>query len=126
MEKARIMIVDDSYVIRSIISEAHNKDKYELVAMAKDGEEALLMHAEHKPQIVTMDLTMPNIDGLECIEKLLERDPDLNIVVVSALTDEATGIKALEKGALGFVTKPFTEEEICEAIDIVAEELEYG
>jgi len=69
---------------------------------------------------------MPNIDGIECIEKLMMINPDLQIVVVSALSDEATGIQALMKGASGFVTKPFTEKEICEAIDIIAEEVEHG
>jgi len=120
------MIVDDSLVIRTVITEAHNKDKYDLVATARNGEEAIEMYLKFKPKVVTMDLTMPNIDGIECIEKLMMLNPELQIVVVSALSDEATGIQALMKGATGFVTKPFTEQEICEAIDIIAEGVEHG
>ena len=63
---------------------------------------------------------MPEMDGLDCIKKLLEIDPEVQIVVISALKDEATAIKALKLGAAGFVNKPFTEEGVVEAIDIVA------
>jgi two-component system chemotaxis response regulator CheY len=123
MNKIPLMIVDDSMIIRQMITEAHNKDKYELVAVAKDGAEAIEQFVAHKPKIVTMDLTMPHIDGIRCIEELVGIDPEIQIIVVSALSDEATGIEALKKGASGFVNKPFTEEEICSAIDIIAEEL---
>jgi len=123
MKKITLMIVDDSLIIRQMITEAHNKEQYELVAVAKDGAEAVDEFIEHRPQIVTMDLTMPNLDGISCIEKLIEIDPDVQIVVVSALSDEATGIQALKKGATGFINKPFTAEQICSAIDIVAEDI---
>ncbi len=119
-----MMIVDDSFVIRAVISNAHNSKKYDLIAVATNGEEAISQYLKYKPQIVTMDLTMPKMDGLQCIEKLIALNPNIQIIVVSALNDEATGIKALKLGAAGFVTKPFTEEDICEAIDIVAEYIE--
>jgi len=123
MSKIPLMIVDDSLIIRTIITEAHNQEKYELVATAINGKDAIEKYLQFEPKIITMDLTMPNIDGIECIEKLIEINPDVHIVVVSALSDEATGILALRKGATGFVTKPFTEQEICEAIDIVSEDI---
>ena len=116
-----MMVVDDSFVIRTVITSAHNKNKYELVAAAQNGEDAVEKFIALSPQIVTIDLTMPKMDGLGCIKELLKIDPNVQIVVVSALKDEATGIKALKLGAAGFVTKPFTEEEISEAIDIVAD-----
>jgi len=119
-EKLKLMIVDDSLVIRTIIAEAHNRDSYELVAIAKNGIEAIEKYHQTEPQIVTMDLTMPHMDGLECIDKLMAINPNIQIVVISALNDEATGIKALKKGAAGFVTKPFTNENFCDAIDTVA------
>ncbi|MGH1428989.1 MAG: response regulator [Arenicella sp.] len=124
MNKLTMMIVDDSFVIRAVISNAHNSKKYDLIAVATNGEEAISQYLKYKPQIVTMDLTMPKMDGLQCIEKLIALNPNIQIIVVSALNDEATGIKALKLGAAGFVTKPFTEEDICEAIDIVAEYIE--
>ena len=121
MKRLKMMVVDDSFVIRTVITSAHNKNKYELVAAAQNGEDAVEKFIALAPQIVTMDLTMPKMDGLGCIKELLKIDPNVQIVVVSALKDEATGIKALKLGAAGFVTKPFTEEEIYEAIDIVAD-----
>ena len=121
MKRLKMMVVDDSFVIRTVITSAHNKNKYELVAAAQNGEDAVEKFIALSPQIVTMDLTMPKMDGLGCIKELLKLDPNVQIVVVSALKDEATGIKALKLGAAGFVTKPFTEEEISEAIDIVAD-----
>lgn len=120
MNKLKLMIVDDSFVIRTVITSAHNRDKYEIVALANNGEDAVEKFKLHTPQIVTMDLTMPKMDGLACIKELLKLDPNVQIVVVSALKDEATGIKALKLGAAGFINKPFTEEEVSEAIDIVA------
>jgi len=115
-----------SLIIRTIITEAHNKEKYELVATAVNGQDAIDNYLKFTPQIVTMDLTMPGVDGIECIDRLMQINPDIQIVVVSALSDEATGIQALRKGASGFVTKPFTEQEICEAIDIIAEDIKHG
>lgn len=120
MQKIKLMIVDDSFVIRSIIADAHNSEIYDLVAVASNGKEAIDKFQQFKPQIVTMDLTMPHMDGLECIDKLIELDSEIQIVVISALNDEATGIKALKKGASGFVIKPFTSERVCEALDTVA------
>jgi two-component system chemotaxis response regulator CheY len=126
MTKYKIMIVDDSFIIRTIIESANNTEKYELVAMACDGHQAIEQYLKHQPHIITMDLTMPHMDGIECIENLMLLNPDLQILVVSALNDEATGIKALKKGAAGFVTKPFTDEQICEAIDIIAGYIHIG
>ena len=120
MNRLKMMIVDDSFVIRTVITNAHNKEKYNLVTVANNGEDAVEKFKQYSPQIVTMDLTMPKMDGLACIQELLKLDHNVQIVVVSALKDEATGIKALKLGAAGFIVKPFTDKDIIEAIDIVA------
>jgi len=112
----KLMIVDDSNIIRSKIHRAHDADIFEVVAVAGSGVEALNMYKQYKPNVVTMDLTMPHMDGIECIEKLCELNPDVLILVVSALSDEATGIEALQKGASGFLLKPFSEEELRNAL----------
>jgi len=65
---------------------------------------------------------MPNLDGIECIEKLIELKPTTKILVISALNDKATGMEALEKGAMGFINKPFTQQEIIEALETLIEE----
>ena len=116
------MIVDDSSLIRARIQNEYNKDVFKVVAEAADGQEALEKYKEHNPDVVTMDLTMPNIDGVETIEKIIEMDPGACILVVSALNDKVTGMEALEKGAIGFINKPFTSDELCEALNMVIED----
>ena len=113
----RLMIVDDSNIIRNRIQRLYNSDTFSLVATATNGDDAVEKFKLYKPEVITMDLTMPQMDGLECIEKLVELDPGVRILVVSALSDKATGIKALELGASGFLCKPFSEEELVEALD---------
>ncbi|WP_373092065.1 response regulator [Zhongshania sp.] len=119
----KLMVVDDSNIIRSKICRAHDTDKFDIVAAASDGAEAIELFNVHRPQVVTMDLTMPNIDGIECIERLAALDPEVLILVVSALSDQATGIEALEKGASGFLLKPFSEHELRAALDELTEHL---
>lgn len=113
----RLMIVDDSNIIRNRIQRLYNSDTFSLVATATNGDDAVEKFKLYKPEVITMDLTMPQMDGLECIEKLVELEPGVRILVVSALSDKATGIKALELGASGFLCKPFSEEELVEALD---------
>lgn len=122
VDKIKLMIVDDSLLIRKKIERVHDPEKYDLVGHATDGGQAIAMFNELRPDLVTMDLTMPNIDGIECIDRIMEVDPDVSILVVSALSDEATGITALQKGATGFLMKPFTEDELSEALEIASEE----
>lgn len=117
----KMMIVDDSNIIRQKISRARNADRFDVVATASDGEQAVRMFVDNHPDIVTMDLTMPHMDGLECITSLVNVNPDVQILVVSALSDDATGIEALERGACGFLPKPFTDAQLNEALDEMME-----
>ena len=118
----KLMIVDDSALIRKRIARDIDRKKFELVAIAQNGEEALSFFHKFRPELITMDLTMPMLDGIECIERLIELDPNIQILVVSALSDQATGMEALEKGANGFLIKPFSEYEISNALDIISED----
>lgn len=113
----KLLVVDDSMIIRNKISRLPEDKGYQVVANAHNGRDALEKYAEHQPDIVTLDLTMPEMDGLETIPKLVEMNPNVLILVVSALSDRATGLEALELGASGFVTKPFTSEELLKALD---------
>jgi len=110
------MIVDDSMIIRNRIERSVSDFNLDIVGIAKNGLEAVEITLKAKPQIVTMDLTMPEMDGEECIEKILQIDPNLLILVVSALKDKATAIAAMKKGAHGFLCKPFTETELTGAL----------
>lgn len=113
----KLMIVDDSNIIRNRIERTFSSSTYELVATAQDGVDALEKFRQFHPDIVTMDLTMPNMDGLECIQNMMQIDPKVSILVVSALSDKATGLLALRYGARGFICKPFTEEDLITALD---------
>jgi two-component system chemotaxis response regulator CheY len=112
----RLMVVDDSNVIRRRIERAHDLPFVEFVGAARNGREALELHARTHPTIVTMDLTMPEMDGNECVEQLVLRDPEIRILVISALADKATAIDALERGASGFLCKPFTDRQLNDAL----------
>ena len=112
----RLMVVDDSNVVRRRIERANDLPGIEFVGAARNGVEALELHARVKPTLVTMDLTMPEMDGTHCVEKLVERDPALRILVISALADKLTAIEALEKGASGFLCKPFTDQQLNDAL----------
>ncbi|MCG8314579.1 MAG: response regulator [Pseudomonadales bacterium] len=115
----KLVIVDDSNIIRSRIARIGLNPMMQgitIVGMAKDGHEALEICRRHQPDVVTMDLTMPNMDGTECIELLINLQPSINILVVSALSDKATAIDALMKGAQGFLYKPFTDEQLINAL----------
>lgn len=112
----KLMIVDDSRIIRGKIQRAVKAFDLEVVANAADGTEAVAMVAGAQPDLVTMDLTMPNMEGVECIGKILQIKPDMLILVVSALADKATAIEALKVGAHGFLCKPFTEQELTDAL----------
>lgn len=113
----KMMVVDDSMIIRNKISRLPASAPYKVICKAKNGLEAIEYCKKFAPDIATMDLTMPHMDGLECIKNLMLLKPDIQILVVSALSDKSTGIKAIELGANGFLTKPFTDEELLEALN---------
>jgi len=115
----RLLIVDDSNIIRTRIARVvadWRAREFVVVGMARNGAEALRLAATHRPDVVTMDLTMPEMDGIECVERMVELLPDVHILVVSALADKATALQALKRGAQGFLFKPFTEAQLGSAL----------
>jgi two-component system chemotaxis response regulator CheY len=116
------MIVDDSNIIRRKIERCNNSDHFTVVASAANGVQALELFKQTRPQVITMDLTMPEMDGVACIKQLIALDPSLRILVISALSDKATGIEALKKGARGFLCKPFTDEQLLNALAELTED----
>ena len=118
----KLMIVDDSNIMRRRIERSNQFEELELVGTASNGLEALEMFKKTDPDVVTMDLTMPQMDGIECISKLVVLKPAVRILVISALADKATAVEAMEKGANGFLNKPFTDRQLNEAIaDLISE-----
>jgi two-component system chemotaxis response regulator CheY len=117
----KLLIVDDSTVIRRTVERALAGQARE-IRTAGDGFEALRAFAEFEPDLVTMDLTMPNLDGLGCIRGMLEKRPQARILVITALADKPTAIEAVEIGALGYIVKPFTERRLQEEAAVILSE----
>ena len=112
----KLMIVDDSNIMRRRIERSQQFEELELVGTASNGIEAIEMFRKMDPDVITMDLTMPQMDGIECIENIVKLKPAVRILVISALADKATAVEAMEKGANGFLNKPFTDRQLNEAI----------
>lgn len=111
----RLLIVDDSNMIRSRISRVVQDGGLKgvaIVGLARNGLEAVRLARATRPEVVTMDLTMPEMDGVQTISELMRLDRKVNILVVSALSDKSTAIQALTLGARGFVAKPFSDQEL--------------
>ena len=87
-----------------------------MVGEAADGEAAVALAVRRRPDVVIMDLRMPQMDGIECITQLVRLKPKVRILVISALADKATAVEAMERGANGFLNKPFSDRQLNEAI----------
>ena len=119
----KFMVVDDSEVIRIKIQSVLKGENFSIVGTAKNGKEAVQQAIELKPDVMTLDITMPEMDGIETIQAIMAVLPDIRILVVSALADKATLIRAITLGAYGFLCKPFTENDLAEAIEELIEDL---
>ena len=126
----RLLIVDDSNLVRTCIARIASAKGYapqdglpglRIVGLARDGTEALELARQTTPDVVTLDITMPGMDGLQCLEELLKIVPRARVLMVSALSDKATALTALKKGARGFLHKPFNEDELMTALREVLE-----
>jgi len=116
-EKLKLLIVDDSFIIRQAIKKYLKKYNLEVVGTAENGKIALELFEKTSPDIVTLDITMPEIDGLTVLEEMIKINKDVKVMVVTALTDKATGLKAIKLGAKSYLPKPFTEEKLQESFD---------
>lgn len=113
----KLLIVDDSLIVRNAIARCAEASRLREVLRAEDGEAAVALFREHRPRLVTMDLTMPRLDGLGAIQAIKAIEPSTSILVISALNSHKTAFEAIRRGASGFLTKPFTEREVAEALD---------
>jgi len=114
----KLLVVDDSLVVRNAIARSvEDGGAITEVLRAEDGSRAVELFQAHRPELVTMDLTMPNLDGLEAIARIRAIEPMASILVISALNSHRVALDAIQRGACGFLTKPFTEREVVEALD---------
>ncbi len=117
-EKKRVLIVDDAQFTRNILKNIMSKTGYvEIVGEASNGKEGIELFKKLKPDMITMDLVMPEKGGIETIEEILKIDSNALIVVVSALGQEALVLEAAKKGAKDFIQKPFKTEQIIEVLE---------
>ncbi len=112
----RVLVVDDAAFMRQIIRGILSEMGCEVVAEANDGNEACTKYQQTRPDLVTMDLIMPNKGGLEAMREIRESDPDARIVVISAIDQRQTLLEALRHGAVDYVVKPFETDRVREAI----------
>ena len=116
-KKIKLMIVDDSKTMRLTIAKiAKYIPGLEISGEASNGKDALEIYKEVMPDVVTMDLTMPQMNGVDTIENIIEMDENAKILVISSLTDLNTALRAIEAGALGFLHKPFSPDELSNKI----------
>ncbi|KUK13298.1 MAG: two-component system, chemotaxis family, chemotaxis protein CheY [bacterium] len=113
---ARVLIVDDAAFMRMMLRDILTKNGYEVAAEAENGVQAVEKYKEVKPDLVTMDITMPEMDGITAVKEIKKIDPQAKIVMVSAMGQQAMVIEAIQAGALDFVVKPFQPDRVLEAI----------
>jgi len=112
----RVMIVDDAAFMRMMIKDILVKNGYEVVGEASNGAEAVEKYKELKPDLVTMDITMPEMDGVAALKEIKKMDPSARIVMCSAMGQQAMVIDAIQSGAKDFIVKPFQNDRVLEAI----------
>ncbi|QSO47462.1 response regulator [Alicyclobacillus mengziensis] len=113
---ARIMITDDAAFMRMMLKTLLSEGGHEVVAEASNGQEALERYATHMPDIVTMDITMPVMDGIEAVREIKSRHPDAKIIMCSAMGQQVMVLDAVKAGAKGFIVKPFDNEKVLNEI----------
>ncbi len=119
MDKLKLLIVDDSEFMQSMICDIIAGTDYEIIAKAFSGKEALEKYIKHSPDIVTMDINMPDMDGVQAVKELLEIDCDAKIIMCSGIEKKKDMKRALEAGAYGYIQKPFQRKEIVNMINEV-------
>ena len=114
--KARVLVVDDAIFMRKMISDILKASGMEVVGEAENGSDAVEKYNELKPDMVTMDIIMPEMNGIEAVKKITSRDPKAKIVMCSALGQQALVQDALAAGAEDFLIKPFNPSRVVEVI----------
>jgi len=115
----RILIVDDAAFMRMMIKNIVSKHGYEVVGEAENGAIAVELYKEFHPDVVTMDITMPEMDGVEGVKNIRQFDPEARIIMCSAMGQQAMVMEAIQAGAKDFIVKPFQQDRILQAIERV-------
>jgi len=111
-----ILICDDAAFMRMMIKDILTKNGYNVVGEAENGAKAVEKYAELKPDLVLMDITMPEMDGIQALKKIKENDSSAMVIMCSAMGQQAMVIEAIQGGAKDFIVKPFQAERVLEAV----------
>ncbi len=118
---AKIFIVDDSRIFRKILRTTLSENGHEIIGEAGNGQEALTQLKTLSPDIITLDITMPQMDGLQALAEIRNTYPDIKVVMVSAAGQKAKVMEALKQGAVDFLQKPFQPEDVLQLINRIAD-----
>ena len=118
----KILVVDDSLILRKNIKKYVATLGHNIVGEAKTGIEAVQMARHLKPDLITMDITMPDMDGISAVKKIREFNTDVNIIMVTSHGQEEMVVDSLKSGAKGYILKPVTEEKLAKSINTLYEE----
>ena len=113
---ARVLVVDDAVFMRKMVSDALSKGGHEVVGEAANGQEAVQQFQSLKPEVTTLDITMPEMDGISALKAILEVDPGARVIMCSALGQESKVLESIKAGARDFVVKPFQSDRVLEAV----------
>ncbi|MDF2821248.1 MAG: response regulator receiver protein [Clostridiales bacterium] len=116
----KIMIADDSLMIRMTLKRIFQQNGYEVVAEAANGQEAVDKYLSAKPDLVTLDITMPILDGISALKEIRSLNEDAVVIMISALGQETKILEAFDNGASHYITKPFSENEIVSRLKLLA------
>jgi len=115
----KILIVDDAAFMRMMIKNILMKNGYEIVGEAENGKMAVNLYSETKPDLVTMDITMPEMDGIEAVKAIRSKDSSASIIMCSAMGQQSMVMDAIQAGAKDFIVKPFQQDRLLQAIERV-------
>ena len=110
--KKKVLLVDDAAFMRMMLKKVLEELNFEIVAEAKSGKEAVRLYNQYKPDLVTMDLSMPEMDGIEATARIIEKDPQAKIVICSALGQKRKIIESVKAGAKDYILKPFDKANV--------------
>jgi two-component system chemotaxis response regulator CheY len=114
---AKVLVVDDAAFMRLVMKEILEKNGHEVVGEAENGAEAVEQYGRLKPDVVTMDITMPVMEGIDAVKLIREMDPKARIIMCSAMGQQQMVVRAIKAGARDFIVKPLQSERVLEAIE---------
>ncbi|KGX88628.1 response regulator [Pontibacillus marinus] len=114
---SKILIVDDAAFMRMMIKDILTKNGFEVVGEAQDGNQAIEKYKELEPDLVTLDITMPEMDGITALKEIKSTNPEAKVIMCSAMGQQAMVIDAIQAGAKDFIVKPFQADRVLEAIN---------